>query len=226
LKAEKLRTLTIVTTSRTVTSSPSPTSVANLRSSANNLIESANRLVIYVHAPSDEGRKGIEEFTRNFEQFHSMGNELAQRQKTVERKQPLLDGLHDAKEDAIDLLERLRAAQADKNNLSLTQALSAAIRQFSLTIWTMVEHIETRGGSAWIRECDQALQQIQSVHHLFGSSNETAATMYALNVPLNGNSYYESLAEVTNEARNLGDGKKREYGEFSIGQYIFFNFKG
>ena len=64
-----------------------------------------------------------------------------------------------------------------------------------------------RGGSAWIRECDHALQQIQSVSHLFGSDRGTNAPMYSLNVPLNGNSYYESLAEVTSEARNLGDGK-------------------
>jgi len=69
-----------------------------------------------------------------------------------------------------------------------------------------VELVETHGsGSAWVRECDQALQKIKAIRHLFGPEEKSSAP-YTLSIPLNGNSYYESLAEVTNEARNLGDG--------------------
>lgn len=70
----------------------------------------------------------------------------------------------------------------------------------------MVELVESHGsGSIWVRECDQALQKIKSIRNIFGPEEETEFP-YTLSIPLNGNSYYESLAEVTNEARNLGDG--------------------
>ena len=181
-------------------SSISPTSISNLRSAANRLMENANRLINYVHSPFDEGRKGVEEFVENYEKFHKIASELTQRQKSAEIKQILFEKINEAKDGAITLLEQLRIAQADPNNSSLTQALSTSIQQFTLTIWTILEHIESEG-SAWLRECDNALQQIQSVRHLFEGN---MATM----LPLNANSYYESLSEVTNEARNLGDGIK------------------
>ena len=112
-----------MTTSRTTSpSSPSPVaSRTNLREAANHLIESANHLVLYVQTPPEKAKNGIEEFVNNFEKFHSTVVELIQKQRTQEQKQSLNDALLDAKEEAIELLERLRTAQADPNNMVLSQ---------------------------------------------------------------------------------------------------------
>lgn len=63
-----------------------------------------------------------------------------------------------------------------------------------------MENVVTREelGSAWARECDNALRQIQSIRYVLDDKSTL--------VPLNNNSYYDSLTEVTNEARHLGDG--------------------
>lgn len=71
--------------------------------------------------PPEKGKNGIEEFIKNFMEFHSIMNELIQKQKTQEQKQSLNDALLGAKEEAIELLERLRTAQADPNNMVLSQ---------------------------------------------------------------------------------------------------------
>ncbi|CAK5082389.1 unnamed protein product [Meloidogyne enterolobii] len=197
---EKLRNLTT-----TSISSPSSPTSTNLRASANQLVEDADRLLHCVHSSETESQKGVERFSNSFGQFYSIIADLAQRQNE-RRNQSSLDGLINIRDEAIDLLDRFRFLQADKSNISLSQALSTSCRQFSLNVWTLVELVETHGsGSAWVRECDQALQKIKAIRHLFGPEEKSSAP-YTLSIPLNGNSYYESLAEVTNEARNLGDG--------------------
>uniref|UniRef100_A0A1I8B1N6 Vinculin n=1 Tax=Meloidogyne hapla TaxID=6305 RepID=A0A1I8B1N6_MELHA len=195
---EKLRNLT-------TTSVSSSTTPINLRTSANQLIGDVDNLLHCVHSPETESQKCVEQFSNSFEQFYSIVTEFAKRQ--IERRhQSSLDGLSSILEEAVNLLERFRFLQSDKSNISLSQALSTSSRQFSLNVWTLVELVETHGsGSTWLRECDQALQKIKAIRHLFGPEEKSAAG-YILSIPLNGNSYYESLAEVTNEARNLGDG--------------------
>uniref|UniRef100_A0A914HYR3 Talin n=1 Tax=Globodera rostochiensis TaxID=31243 RepID=A0A914HYR3_GLORO len=177
---DRLKSLNIQTARTSPTPSPS---TADLHAIATTLTESANRLPTLLHSSAEQNARGATQSKDSMGQ--SVGAKL----------------LGEAKESALFTLESLRVAQTDPNNASFSQSLSSSVRQFVSTISAVVELAEANGTSAWVRECEDAIQQIHSVRHLFDG-----ATMTPLNVPLNGNSYYESLAEVTNEARNLGDG--------------------
>lgn len=52
--------------------------------------------------------------------------------------------------------------------------------------------------SPWASECDNALRQIQTVRYVLDDQSTL--------IPLNSNGYYDSLTNVTSEARRLGDG--------------------
>ncbi|KAL3090978.1 hypothetical protein niasHS_007353 [Heterodera schachtii] len=196
---DKLNALTVQQSAKLSPISPPP-SADEFHAFAVALTESANRLPTLLHNSAEENARGINEFTTNFARFHTTVSKMtAQANDTT--GQEMAERLGDAKESALIMLESLRTAQTDPNNASLAQSLSSSVRQFVVTISAIVELAQSQGTSAWLRECEEAIQQIHSVRHLFDG-----ATTSPLNVPLNGNSYYESLAEVTNEARNLGDG--------------------
>ena len=118
-----------------------------------------------------------------------------------QRSYQLLEGLQSVQTSTLNVLEKLRIVNSDPNNLSHSQSLSQSTQTLAQTVNSIVDHMETIEASPWLRECDSALQQIQSVRHLFTDRDSSSIV-----VPLNQNSYYESLSEVTNEARRLGDG--------------------
>jgi talin len=87
----------------------------------------------------------------------------------------------------------------DPSNSAYQQTLSHSTKTLSQRVASLVELSEAQEIHPWVRECDNSLQQIQSIRQLFVNDG-------AIVIPINQNSYYESLSEVTNEARRLGEG--------------------
>jgi len=108
-----------LTTSSLISSPSSPTST-NLRASANQLVEDADRLLHCIHSSETESQKGVERFSNSFGQFYSIIADFAHRQNE-RRNQSSLDGLTNIRDEAVDLLDRFRFLQADKSNISLSQ---------------------------------------------------------------------------------------------------------
>lgn len=169
----------------------------DLKAAAVKLIESSSELVISARAPHQAGAVDI--FEKSYETFHTTVVHSIHILKDVSQRQHLGENLEVARDQSLNLLNRLRAAHADPNNLAYSQSLSQASRSLTDTVNIIVEKITSRGEvSVWSRECDNALQQIQSMRHVL---NEQATQ-----APINQNSYYDSLGQMTNEARHLGDG--------------------
>uniref|UniRef100_A0A915D8I4 FERM domain-containing protein n=1 Tax=Ditylenchus dipsaci TaxID=166011 RepID=A0A915D8I4_9BILA len=108
-------------------------------------------------------------FVASYEHFYGSVAHIIQKAGDQPQKQPLMEHLEATRDQALNVLQRLRSSHTDPNNLAYTQSLSKPL------------------GSSWARECDNALQQINSMRYVL-DDNSTL-------VPLNNNSYYESLSE-------------------------------
>ena len=91
---------------------------------------------------------------------------------------------------------------------SQTSAIATSTRSLATAINRIVdakpaapsgEDVEVAG---WLRECDDALHRVRAASPLLRSPDAVAA-------PLNSNSYFTSLAAVTDAAKMLGDGMRR-----------------
>ncbi|KAK0407513.1 hypothetical protein QR680_019234 [Steinernema hermaphroditum] len=167
-------------------------SPVELRTAASKLIESTSDLVVNMRAPQQAA--AVDVFVRSYTDFHTAVREAIAMQQEMQQRQINETYLVKAREEAVNVLVRMGASAAEQANVTHTQALTQSTHELTHTVNTIVENVSRE--SPWQRECDSALRQIASVrHHL-----EQAL------LPVNEDTYYESLDVVTEQSKRLGEG--------------------
>lgn len=111
----------------------------DLRASSAKLIESSSELVVSVRAPQQTG--GVNAFVNSYETFHKTVVHFINNLKDPSQRQHLVENLEVAKDQSLNLLQRLRSAHADPNNLAYSQSLSQASRSLTDTVNIIVEKV-------------------------------------------------------------------------------------
>uniref|UniRef100_A0A914MZL5 Uncharacterized protein n=1 Tax=Meloidogyne incognita TaxID=6306 RepID=A0A914MZL5_MELIC len=138
----------------------------NLRASANQLVEDVDRLLNCINSPKAEIQEVVQRFSNSFQQFSSIISDLAELQDE-RRIQSSLDSLINIHDEKIELLDKFTCLQADKSNISLSQALSTYCRQFSQNIWALVELVECdQKGAQVLEESISAIDLAVKVQNL------------------------------------------------------------
>lgn len=120
--------------------SNNPLNVEDLQQFAAKLIESSSKLV--VSAREVHYSKSVQIFVNNYEYFHLCVLHIIKNLITETQHQNLaLESLDIAKSQALNVLDRAQAANADPNNLAHTQALSQASRSLTDTINIIIEQV-------------------------------------------------------------------------------------
>lgn len=174
------------------------------REAAQNFTKSTQNLLMLINSSREINSQTLMEvFVNDYTTFHaSVMRTIYEKTSSTsheEHRRGAIEGLNDVKADTLNVLERLRMITTDPMNQSYMNSFSQATHALNKTVVRIAEHYAKKETSLWERECDRALEQIQSVRHIFANEN-------GILIPINQNSYYESLSEVTNEARRLGEG--------------------
>ncbi|TKR83174.1 hypothetical protein L596_016804 [Steinernema carpocapsae] len=163
-----------------------------LRQAASKLIEATSDLVVNMRAPQQAA--AVDVFVKSYTDFHTAVREAIAVQQEPQQRQINETYLMKAREEAVNVLVRMGASASESSNVTHTQALTQSTHELTHTVNTLVENVSRE--SPWQRECDSALRQIASVrHHL-----EQAL------LPVNNDTYYESLDVVTEQSKRLGEG--------------------
>lgn len=111
-----------------------------MRQIAAKLIESTSKLVI--SARESQHLECVQVFVNNYEYFHSCVLRIIEISITeMQHRHLALESLDIAKSQALNVLNRARAANVDPNNLAHTQTLSQASRSLTDTINIIVEQV-------------------------------------------------------------------------------------
>lgn len=133
---DRIRAINIGSRSNSV----SPVNIDDMCQVAAKLIEASSKLVISVRAPQHS--ESVQIFVNSYENFHScvlciIKILIAE----MQHRHLALESLETARSQALNVLNRARAANADPNNLAHTQSLSQASRSLTDTINIIVEKV-------------------------------------------------------------------------------------
>lgn len=111
----------------------------DLRTSAAKLIEASSELVVSVRA--SQQTSSVITFVNSYEIFYTTVVHAINSLKDASQRQHLGENLEVACDQSLNLLQRLRAAHADPNNLAYSQSLSQASRSLADTVNIIVEKV-------------------------------------------------------------------------------------
>ncbi|CAD6186281.1 unnamed protein product [Caenorhabditis auriculariae] len=161
----------------------------DLRTAASRLIEATSQLVVTLGMPTN--KQAVDVFVNAYTDMHASVIAEVRQQQQAQNRKTVVDKLETVQREAVSVLSNLSRASVLSDTTSTTQ-LTKQTRHFAGSVNELVELIGME--HPWVRECDAALRQIQSVRHL--SENAT--------VPLNNDSHFGSLDAVTEHSRKLG----------------------
>ncbi|VDP18062.1 unnamed protein product, partial [Onchocerca flexuosa] len=171
---------------------PETASIVDLRGSASRLIEACSQLVISLQAPQEAA--AVDVFVRSYTDFHTAVTQAIKQQQDSIQRQQCVSYLETARKEAVNVVWRTHTASMDVANASALQLLSQSTRSLTESVNAIVENVSRE--APWQRECDAALRQIKSIRYILDRAN----------LPINNESYYESLDSVTEQAKRLGEG--------------------